>query len=113
MRLPGDRSYISIWMTGGMLLRVWVSLLAIIPPVLSNMSKASGPWVMRAVTSGSSSMTMGQPILVIFMGDTWKPRTQWESAYLWMPVEIGDGKLFPPELKDWSIDVRTGQVSFQ
>ncbi len=26
---------------------------------------------------------------VIFLGDIWKPRTQWDSRYLWMPLEIG------------------------
>jgi hypothetical protein len=46
---------------------------------------------------------------VIFMGDIWKPRTQWESAYLWMPVEIGDGKLWVPEPKPWSLDIKTGE----
>jgi hypothetical protein len=45
---------------------------------------------------------------VIFMGDIWKPRTQWDSRYLWMPVEIGGGKLRLPEPKPWSIDVKAG-----
>ena len=48
---------------------------------------------------------------VIFMGDIWKPRSQWDSRYLWMPVEIGDGKLRLPEPKEFSIDVVTGQVA--
>src|SRR5690349_8797055 len=30
---------------------------------------------------------------VIFLGDQWKPSTQWDSRYLWAPVQIGDGKL--------------------
>jgi hypothetical protein len=45
---------------------------------------------------------------VIFMGDTWKPRTQWDSRYLWMPVEIGGGKLWLPEPKPWTLDVKAG-----
>lgn len=24
---------------------------------------------------------------VIFMGDIWKPKAQWDSRYLWMPLE--------------------------
>lgn len=48
---------------------------------------------------------------VIFMGDVWRPRTQWDSRYLWMPVQIGDGKLWLPEPKEWSIDVKTGKSS--
>lgn len=46
---------------------------------------------------------------VIFMGDIWKPRTQWDSRYLWMPLEIGDGKLRLPEPKPWTLDVETGE----
>jgi hypothetical protein len=48
---------------------------------------------------------------VIFMGDIWKPRTQWDSRYLWMPVEIGDGKLRLPAPKPWTIDVVTGEAA--
>jgi hypothetical protein len=33
---------------------------------------------------------------VIFMGDQWKPAAQWDSRYLWMPVEIGGGQLRAP-----------------
>ena len=47
---------------------------------------------------------------VIFMGDIWKPRAQWDSRYLWMPLEIGQGKLWLPEPKDWTLDIRTGEA---
>ncbi|HYW44094.1 MAG TPA: family 43 glycosylhydrolase [Bryobacteraceae bacterium] len=47
---------------------------------------------------------------VIFMGDIWKPRTQWDSRYLWMPVEIGGGKLWVPEPKPWTLDITTGEA---
>jgi hypothetical protein len=45
---------------------------------------------------------------VIFMGDIWRPETQWDSRYLWMPVEIGDGNLRLPEPKPWTLDVKSG-----
>ena len=45
---------------------------------------------------------------VVFMGDIWKPKTQWDSRYLWMPLEIGDGKLRLPEPKPWTLDIKTG-----
>ncbi len=45
---------------------------------------------------------------VIFMGDVWKAKSLWDSRYLWMPVEIGDGVLKLPEPKPWTIDVKTG-----
>jgi hypothetical protein len=47
---------------------------------------------------------------VIFMGDVWKPRTQWDSRYLWMPLEIGEGKLRLPEPHEWTINVETGEA---
>ncbi len=47
---------------------------------------------------------------VIFMGDIWRPRTQWDSRYLWMPVEIGQGKLRLPEPKEWTLDIETGEA---
>lgn len=48
---------------------------------------------------------------VIFMADRWRPRAQWDSRYLWMPLEIGNGKLRLPEPRPWTIDVRTGATT--
>ncbi len=48
---------------------------------------------------------------VVFMGDIWKPDTQWDSRYLWMPLEIGGGKLWLPEPKDWTLNVQTGETA--
>ena len=45
---------------------------------------------------------------VIFMGDIWKPRNLSDSRYLWMPLEIGNGRLWLPEPKPWTIDVKSG-----
>ena len=45
---------------------------------------------------------------VIFMGDLWKPQTQWDSRYLWMPLEIGGGKISLPAPREWTLDVTTG-----
>jgi hypothetical protein len=49
---------------------------------------------------------------VIFMGDIWKPQAQWDSRYLWMPLQIGAGKLWLPEPRPWTLDVKTGEVTF-
>jgi hypothetical protein len=48
---------------------------------------------------------------VIFMGDIWKPWAQWDSRYLWMPLQIGDGKLWLPEPKPWTLDLKTGEAT--
>ena len=47
---------------------------------------------------------------VIFMGDIWKPSSQWDSRYLWMPLEIGGGKLWLPEPKPWTLNLQTGEA---
>jgi hypothetical protein len=69
-------------------------------------------------TYGSQSTMMLKVVgtkttTVIFMGDIWKPQTQWDSRYLWMPLEIGDGKLWLPEPKDWMINIKTGKAMIQ
>ena len=81
-----------------------------------------GPWSEfkdiappAAKTYGSQSTMMLKVVgtkttTVIFMGDIWKPGTQWDSRYLWMPVEIGDGKLWLPEPKPWTLDIKTGEA---
>lgn len=45
---------------------------------------------------------------VIYMGDQWKPDAQWDSRYLWMPLEIGNGKLWLPSPQPWTLDIKTG-----
>jgi hypothetical protein len=47
---------------------------------------------------------------VIFIGDMWRPKEHRDGRYLWMPVEIGGGRLSLPEPKPWSIDVKTGEI---
>jgi beta-xylosidase len=81
-----------------------------------------GPWSEfqdiappQTKTYGSQSTMMlkvvgSKATTVIFMGDIWKPRTQWDSRYLWMPLEIGDGKLWLPEPKEWTLDAETGEA---
>ena len=86
--------------------------------------RLEGPWSEfkdiappETKTYGSQSTMMVKVVgtkttTVIFMGDIWKPRTQWDSRYLWMPLEIGDGELRLPEPKDWTLDVKTGEAGW-
>jgi len=81
-----------------------------------------GPWSdfkdiakPEANTYGSQSTMMlkvtgTKTTTVIFMGDMWRPETQWDSRYLWMPLQIGDGKLWLPEPKQWQLNVKTGEA---
>jgi len=75
-----------------------------------------GPWTEfkdiappeKRTYGSQSTMLLKVDTTVIFMGDIWKPKEQWNSAYLWMPLQIGEGKLFLPEPAPWTIDVKTG-----
>ena len=85
----------------------------------------AGPWSAfkdiappKTKTYGSQSSMLlkiagPKATTVIFMGDIWKPQTQWDSRYLWMPLEIGDGKLRLPEPKPWTLDVKTGETEIK
>ena len=93
------------------------------PNVYATAKSLSGPWSEfkdiappAAKTYGAQStmllkVTGTKGTTVIFMGDIWKPHTQWDSRYLWMPLEIGEGKLWLPEPKPWTLDVATGQAT--
>ena len=95
------------------------------PNKYATAAKLEGPWSEfkdiappETRTYGSQSTMLlkvvgSKATTVIFMGDMWKPRTQWDSRYLWMPLEIGDGKLWLPEPKEWTLDVATGEATIQ
>ena len=82
-----------------------------------------GPWTEfrdiappETKTYGSQStmlikVTGSKKTTVLFMGDIWKPKTQWDSRYLWMPLQIGDGKLWLPAPQPWKLNVKTGESS--
>ncbi|WP_119324759.1 family 43 glycosylhydrolase [Capsulimonas corticalis] len=92
------------------------------PNKYATATSLAGPWSEfkdiappEANTYGAQSTMMLKVVgpkatTVIFMGDLWKPKTQWDSRYLWMPVEIGDGKLTLPSPHDWTLDVKTGEA---
>jgi beta-xylosidase len=82
----------------------WSEFKSIAPPETKTYGSQS---TMLLKVAGRRSAT------VIFMGDIWKPRMQWDSRYLWMPVEIGDGKMWLPAPKDWTINVKTGRAVIQ
>jgi beta-xylosidase len=79
----------------------WSEFKDIAPPEMNTYSSQS---TMMVKVVGSKATT------VIFMGDMWRPQTQWDSRYLWMPLEIGDGKLWLPEPKEWTLDIETGEA---
>src|SRR6195952_5257543 len=90
------------------------------PNKYATASSLSGPWTdfkdiapPETKTYGSQSTMMikvvgSKTTSVIFMGDIWKPKTQWDSRYLWMPLQIGDGKLWLPKPQPFTLNVKTG-----
>ncbi len=93
------------------------------PNKYSTAPTLEGPWTefrdiapVATNTYGSQSTMLikvngTKETTVIFMGDIWKPKTQYDSRYIWMPLEIGDGKLWLPEPKPWKLNLKTGESS--
>jgi hypothetical protein len=94
------------------------------PNKYATATSLSGPWSEfkdiappETNTYGSQSTMMVKVVgtkstTVIFMADQWRPKAQWDSRYLWMPLEIGDGKLWLPKPQPWKIDVKTGEWKY-
>lgn len=92
------------------------------PNVYASAPALSGPWTeFRDIappetnTYGSQSTLLlkivgSKETTVIYMGDEWRPKQLNDSRYLWMPLEIGDGKLQLPAPQDWKLNVKTGEV---
>lgn len=94
------------------------------PNVYATSRSLAGPWSeFRDIappeknTYGSQSTMLLKIVgsktnAVIFMGDIWRHPKLANSRYLWMPLEIDDGKMWLPGPKPWQLDVQTGEVSF-
>lgn len=82
----------------------WSEFKDIAPPEKKTYHSQS---TMMLKVAGSKTTT------IIFMGDIWKPSAQWDSRYLWMPLEIGDGKLSLPAPRPWTLDIETGEARIQ
>ena len=90
------------------------------PNVYATAKSLAGPWsefrdlAPRELNTYGSQSSMLLPVTgtkgttVIFMGDIWKPESQWDSRYLWMPLQIGDGRMWLPAPQKWSLDMKTG-----
>ncbi|HLH02571.1 MAG TPA: family 43 glycosylhydrolase [Bryobacteraceae bacterium] len=92
------------------------------PNVYARAKRLEGPWSEWRDIAPPETKTYGaqssmllrvdgrERSAVIFMGDAWKPKELWDSRYLWMPVEIGDGGFRLPRPRAWSVDVGSGRV---
>ena len=82
----------------------WSEFKDIAPPATNTYGSQS---TMMLKVVGSRATT------VIFMADIWKPKTQWDSRYLWMPLEIGGGQLRLPAPQAWTLDIVTGEAAIK
>jgi hypothetical protein len=92
------------------------------PNVYATSRSLSGPWTEMAniappeTNTYDSQSTMllkvtgSRATTVIYIGDRWKPQQLWDSRYIWMPLEIGDGKFSLPAPIPWTLDVKTGEA---
>lgn len=93
------------------------------PNKYATATSLEGPWTefkdiapVETNTYGSQSSMLikvvgSKKTTVLFTGDIWKPDTQWDSRYLWMPLQIEDGKLWLPAPTPWKIDIKTGETT--
>ena len=91
------------------------------PNKYATATRLEGPWSEfkdiappDTKTYGSQSTMMlkvpgTKTTTVIFMADIWKPNMLSDSRYLWMPLEIGGGKLWLPAPQPWQLNVSTGE----
>ena len=100
--LSGWRPNPNVYATATSLSGPWSEMKDIAPPEVNTYDSQSSMLIKVAGKKTTS---------VIYVGDRWTPKELWDSRYVWMPVEIGDGKLTLPKPQDWTIDVRTGTVT--
>ena len=85
--MTGWRPNPDVYATAPALTGPWTEFKNIAPPEANTYDAQSS---MLFKVAGSKKTT------VIFMGDIWKPRALWDSRYMWMPLEIGGGKMHLP-----------------
>jgi len=102
--LTGWRANPNKYATATSLAGPWSEFKDIAPPETNTYGSQS---TMMLKVAGTKDTT------IIFMADVWKPKTQWDSRYIWMPATIGDGKLWIPTPQPWSIDVKTGKMNLK
>ena len=95
------------------------------PNVYATAHSLSGPWTEfkdiappETNTYGAQSTMMlkvvgSRKTTVIYMGDIWRPKALWDSRYLWMPVEIGNGTMSLPSPRAWNLNVKSGEAALE
>jgi hypothetical protein len=100
--LTGWRANPNVYTSAPALSGPWTEMRDIAPPEVNTYDSQSS---MLLKITGSKSST------VIFMADRWKPKELADSRYIWMPLEIGDGKLHLPAPQPWTLNIHTGEAT--
>ena len=102
--MTGWRPNPDVYATAPAITGPWTEFRNIAPPEANTYNAQS---TMLFAVKGSKKTA------VIFMGDIWEPRTLWDSRYLWMPLEMGNGTMHLPPPQPWTINVKTGEVALE
>lgn len=94
----------NVYATSPSLSGPWTDFKSIAPPEVDTY-QAQSTMVVKVVGSQETS--------VIFMGDIWKPTALWDSRYLWMPVQIGNGEFHLPPPHPWLLNVEIGDATIE
>ena len=97
--LTGWRPNPNVYAVASSLEGPWSEMKDIAPPETNTYNSQSS---MLVKVAGKKSTA------VIYVGDRWEPKTLWDSRYIWMPLEIGDGKMVLPKPQLWSINLAEG-----
>ncbi len=98
--MTGWRPNPNVYATASTLTGPWSDFRDLAPPEANNYGSQS---TMILKVSGSKA------IAVIFMGDQWRPKQLWDSRYLWVPIEMGQGSMHLPQPQPWKFNAKTGQ----
>ena len=99
--LTGWNANPNLYATAKSLAGPWSEFKDIAPPE-KNTSGAQSTMLLKIVGTKTTS--------VIFMGDIWNADNLGDSRYLWLPLEIGGGKMTLPAPQKWSLDITTGEA---
>jgi hypothetical protein len=97
--LTGWRANPDVYATAKSISGPWSRFHNIAPPKTNTYNSQSG-YLLKIV--GTRATT------VIYMGDRWTPPHLWNSRYIWMPLQIGGGRVRLPRPAPWTINLRTG-----
>lgn len=100
--MTGWRPNPNVYATASSLAGPWTGFQNIAPPEVNTYGSQSS---MLLKVAGSKATT------ILYLGDIWKPSTQWDSRYLWMPLQVRGATLTLPPPTPFTLNVKTGEAT--